>query len=67
MFSKKIYNKINNKRIIEYRRHIVGKRETCQFLVPKDYPINIDKVKLLIFLNFNIIDHFLFEFKGTQI
>jgi len=45
----------------------VGKRETCQFLVPKDYPINIDKVKLLIFLNFNKIDHFLFEFKGTQI
>ncbi|XP_040186692.1 protein ABHD18 isoform X2 [Rana temporaria] len=32
------------KRLFEFRK-IIGNRETCQHLVPKDYPVYIDKVE----------------------
>ncbi|KAM5191703.1 protein ABHD18 [Mantella aurantiaca] len=32
------------KRIFEFRK-IIGNRETCQHLVPKDYPVYVDKVE----------------------
>jgi hypothetical protein len=31
-------------KIVTYRRNWVGNRETCNKLVPNDYPVNIDKV-----------------------
>lgn len=31
-------------RIVDYRRDWVGKRDKCLELVPKDYPVKIDKV-----------------------
>lgn len=46
-------------RIFELRK-IVGNREKCKELVPKDYPVFIDKVPLP---HFNLIE-FLFSLKS---
>lgn len=35
-------------RIFEFRK-IIGDRERCKHLVPKDYPVYIDKVRLLFY------------------
>lgn len=43
-----------NKRVVAYRREIVGKRENCLKLVNNDYPVRIDK-------EYNFKDHTVIE------